>query len=142
MASCWNGILLKLTHLVYTFNAKKRDITVLKARGKRALADVIMLLQNDVSHGVRRCNAIFTLRQLIYLLDFFSAMAESWKMLCFRLLLCVRIEIDQLYCVNSVLIHRVSVSRTKKQTFTLHARDLIFFTTNLQTVNNYSTIHC
>ena len=39
-----------------------------------------------------------------YWRDFFSAMAESWKKLktsnVFRRLLCVRIEIDQLHCVN------------------------------------------
>ena len=36
--------------------------TVLKARGKRALAGVnCNVVQNDVSRGVRRCNVVFTL---------------------------------------------------------------------------------
>ena len=40
-----------------------------------------------------------------YRREFFSAMVESWKKLMdskmyFRRLLCVRIEIDQLHCVN------------------------------------------
>ena len=56
--------------------------------------------------------------------DFFSAVAESWKKLktsvCFRRLLRVRIEIDQLE----------------------RDRDFIFFTTDFQTMNYYSTIHC
>ena len=30
----------------------------------------------------------------------------------------------------------------KDESLALHARDLIFFTTDLQTVNYYSTIHC
>ena len=40
---------------------------------------------------------------------------RSWRLrMCFRRLLCVRIEIDQLQCVNwSVIIHCLSVSCTK-----------------------------
>ena len=34
-------------------------VTVLKVRGKRALADVNNQLNNDASHGVRRCNIVF-----------------------------------------------------------------------------------
>ena len=62
--------------------------------------------------------------------DFFSAMVESWKKLkassVFRRLSCVRIKIE-------------SVSCTK---INLCACHLVFFTTDLQTVNYYSTIHC
>ena len=92
---------------------------------------------------------------------------RSWRLrMCFRRLLCVRIEIDQLHCVNYwVIIHWLSVSWSKinhsrcalviwsslhltskqwiiTQSLALRARDLIFFTTDLQTVNYYSTIHC
>ena len=40
---------------------------------------------------------------------------RSWRLwMCFRRLLCVRIEIDQLHCVNCwVIIHCLSVSCTK-----------------------------
>ena len=62
--------------------------------------------------------------------------------MCFRRLLCVRIEIDQLQCVNCwVIIDCLSVSCTKMN-YSRCACDLIFFTTDLQTVNYYSTIHC
>ena len=56
------------------------------------IADVIDLLENDVIHGVRRCNVVFTLeRRYKYMLtyatwskywwEFFSAEAEIWKKL-------------------------------------------------------------
>ena len=35
------------------------NVTVLDTRGKRALAD-LFVTANYVSHGVRRCNAVFT----------------------------------------------------------------------------------
>ena len=38
------------------------NVTVLKAKEKGALADVI-LLQNEVSHSVRQSNVIFTLER-------------------------------------------------------------------------------
>ena len=64
-------------------------------------------LQNDVSHYVRRCNlkpftntCQHTFETVQLLQDLFSAEAESWKKLktsmCFRRLLRVRIEKDQL----------------------------------------------
>ena len=63
--------------------------------------------------------------------------------MCFRRLLCVRVEIDQLQWVNClVIIHCLSVSCKEDKSLALRARDLIFFTTDLQTVNYYSTIHC
>ena len=66
-------------------------------------------MQNDGSHYVRRCNlkdltntctCQHTCETVQLLQDFFSAVVESWKKLktsmCFRRLLRVRIEIDQL----------------------------------------------
>ena len=38
-------------------------VTVLKAGGKHMVADVIAT-QNDVSHGVRWCNIVLTLKRL------------------------------------------------------------------------------
>ena len=51
-----------------------------------------MLLENDVIHGVRQCNIVFTLERRYkymymyatwskYWREFFSAKAESWKKL-------------------------------------------------------------
>ena len=69
-------------------------------------------------------------------------MAESWKKLkiknVFRRLLCVRIEIDQLLCNNSLFVGQLYEDKP----LALGTRDLIFFTTDLQTVNYYTTIHC
>ena len=57
------------------------------------IADVIVLLENDVIHGVRRCNVVFTLERRYkytckrmrrgskYWREFFSAEAEIWKKL-------------------------------------------------------------
>ena len=56
------------------------------------IADVICKWTNDVIHGVRRCNVVFTLeRRYKYMktyatwskcwLEFFGAKAESWKKL-------------------------------------------------------------
>ena len=63
--------------------------------------------------------------------------------MCFRRLLCVRIEIDQnpvreLMSNNSLFVGQLYEDKS----LALRARDLIFFTTDLQTVNYYSTIHC
>ena len=54
------------------------------------IADVIVLLENDVIQGVRRCNIVFTLERRYkymytyatwskYWREFFSALAEIWK---------------------------------------------------------------
>ena len=62
--------------------------------------------------------------------------------MCFRRLLCVRIEIDQF---SSELLSNSSLfvgQLYEDKSLALRARDLIFFTTDLQTVNYYSTIHC
>ena len=61
--------------------------------------------------------------------------------MCFRRLLCVRIEIDQLRELlsnNSLFVGQLYEDKS----LALRARDLIFFTTDLQTVNYCSTIHC
>ena len=58
----------------------------------------------------------------------YRKVGRSWRLqICFHRLLWVRIEIDQLY---------------EDKSLALRARDLIFFTTDLQTVNYYTTIHC
>ena len=44
---------------------------------------------------------------------------------------------------KSALVHEVFVGQLyEDKSLALRARDLIFFTTDLQTVNYYSTIHC
>ena len=73
--------------------------------------------------------------------DFFSAMAESRKKLKTASLFSSFIVrsnrnrsalVRELLCNNSPFVGQLSV----------RARDLIFFTTDLQTVNYYTTIHC
>ena len=62
--------------------------------------------------------------------------------MCFHPLLCVRIKIDQLQCVKLLSNSSLFVGQLcKNKSLVLRARDLIFFTTDLQTVNYYSTIH-
>ena len=64
---------------------------------------------------------------------------RSWRLqMCFRRLLCVRIKIDQLLSNNSMFVGLLYEDKP----FALRALDLIFFTTELQTMNYYSTIHC
>ena len=68
--------------------------------------------------------------------------AEDFKCV-FGRLFCVRIEIDsapvrELLSNNSLLVGKLY----KDKSLALRARDLIFFTTDLQTVNYYPTIHC
>ena len=62
--------------------------------------------------------------------------------MCFCRLLCVRIEIDQLQSElmsnNSLFVSLLYEDKS----LAIHARGLIFFTTDRQTVNYYSTIHC
>ena len=60
----------------------------------------------------------------------------------FRHLLCVRIEIDQLLCVNCWVINSLFVGQVyEDKSHGLCTQDLIFFTTDFQTVNSYLTIH-
>ena len=57
--------------------------------------------------------------------------------MCFRLLLCVRIEIDQLQCMNFLFSNNsLFVGQLyEDKSLALLAPDVIFFTTELQTVN-------
>ena len=58
--------------------------------------------------------------------------------MCFRRVSCVRIEIEQLLCNNSLFVGQLYEDKS----LALRPRDLIFFTTDSKTVNYYSTIHC
>ena len=66
--------------------------------------------------------------------------AEDFK--CVFVIYFVRIEIDQPQCIsmsnNSLFVSKLY----EEKSLTLRAPDLIFFTTDVQTVNYYSTIHC
>ena len=46
--------------------------------------------------------------------------------------------VRELLCNNSLFVGQLY----KDKSLALRARDLIFFTTDLQTVNFYTTIHC
>ena len=46
--------------------------------------------------------------------------------------------VRELVCNNSLFVGQLY----KNKSLALRARDLIFFTTDLQTVNYYTTIHC
>ena len=79
--------------------------------------------------------------------DFFSAMAESWKKLkTSNLFSSFIVSSDRirsalvraLLCNNSLLVGQLYEDKS----LALRARDLIFFKTDLQTVNYYTTIHC
>ena len=79
--------------------------------------------------------------------DFFSAMAESWKKLKTSNLFSSNIMssnrnrsalVRELLCNNSLFVGQLYEDKS----LALRARDLIFFTTDLQTVNYYTTIHC
>ena len=79
--------------------------------------------------------------------DFFSAMAESSKKLKSSNVFSLFIV-----CPNrsrSALVRELLSNNSpfvglwyEDESLALRARDLIFFTTDLQTVNYYSTIHC
>ena len=79
--------------------------------------------------------------------DFFSAMAESWKKLKTSNLFSSFIVssnrnrsalVRKLLCNNSLFVGQLYEDKS----LALCARDLIFFTTDLQTANYYTTIHC
>ena len=86
-------------------------------------------LENDVIHGDRRCNVVLRLKDVTIKCKRMRRslsiggsssvqwrnVGRSWRLwMCFRCLLCVRIEIDQLQCVNCwVITHCLSVSCTK-----------------------------
>ena len=71
-------------------------------------------------------------------------MAESLKKLklqiCFRCVLYVRIEIDERDLLSNN--KQFAGQLYEDKSLALRARDLIFFTTDLQTVNYCTTIHC
>ena len=74
-------------------------------------------------------------------------MAESWKKLKISnvfLLLIVSSNGNRLALVRELLSNNsLFVSRLYEgKSLALRTRDLIFFTTDLQTVNYYTTIHC
>ena len=79
--------------------------------------------------------------------EFLSAMAESWKKLktsnvfssftvCYNRNRSATVR--ELLSNNSLIVGQLYDNKS----LALRARDLIFFTTDLQTVNYYSTIHC
>ena len=79
--------------------------------------------------------------------DFFSAMVESWKKLKTSNLFSSFIVssnrnrsalVREFLCNNSLFVAQLYEDKS----LALRARDLIFFTTDLQTVNYYTTIHC
>ena len=79
--------------------------------------------------------------------DFFSAMAETRKELKTSNLFSSFIVssnrnrsalVRELLCNNSLFVGQLYEDKA----LALRARDLIFFTTDLQTVNYYTTIHC
>ena len=79
--------------------------------------------------------------------DFFGAMAESWKKLKTSnlfspFIVCLNRNrsalVGELLSNNSLFVGQLYEDKS----LALRARDLIFFTTDLQTVNYYSTIHC
>ena len=79
--------------------------------------------------------------------DFFSAMAESPKKLKSS-----NVILSFIVCSNqnrSALVRELLSNNSpfvgqlyEDKSLALRCRDLIFFTTDLQTVNYYSTIHC
>ena len=81
--------------------------------------------------------------------DFFSAMAESWKKLKTSNLFSISSFIVSSNRNRSALVRELLYNNSlfvgqlnEDKSLTLRARDLIFFTTDLQTVNYYTTIHC
>ena len=79
--------------------------------------------------------------------DFFSAMAESWKKLKTSNLFSSFIVslnrnrsalVCELLCNNSLFVGQLYEDKS----LALCTVDLIFFATDLQTVNCYTTIHC
>ena len=74
-------------------------------------------------------------------------MAESWKKLktsnVFSLFIVCKNRnrsalVRELLCNNSLFVGQLYEDKS----LALRARELIFFTTDLQTVNYYTTIHC
>ena len=79
--------------------------------------------------------------------DFFCAMAESWKKLKTSNVFSLSIVnsnrsrsalVRELLCKSSLFVGQLYEDKS----LALRTRDMIFFTTDLQTVNYYTTIHC
>ena len=79
--------------------------------------------------------------------DFFSTMAESWKKLktsnvVWLFIVCSNRNryalVHDLLSYNSQFVGQLYEDKS----LALHTGDLIFFTTDLQTVNYYTTNHC
>ena len=112
------------------------------------------MIKRDVSNGVRRCSLKDVTRVCKRLRNspafggnFFSAMAESSKKLKSSNVFSVFIVcsnrnrpalVRELLSNNSLFVGQLYEDKS----LALRARDLIFFTTDLQTVNYCSTIHC
>ena len=43
------------------------------------IADVIVLLENDVIHGVRRCNVVFTLERRYKYMSTYATWSKYWR---------------------------------------------------------------
>ena len=78
-------------------------------------------------------------------------MAESWKKLKTSNLFSLFIVssnrnrtalVRELLCNNSLFGGQLYEDKSLDKSLALHAHDLIFFTTDLQTVNYFTTIHC
>ena len=79
--------------------------------------------------------------------EFLCTMAESWKKLKTSNLFSSSIVssnrsrsalVRELLCNNSLFVGQLYEDKS----LALRARDLIFFTTDIQTLNYYTTIHC
>ena len=106
-----------------------------------------LLLVNDVIHGVRRCNVVLRLKDVTNTCKRMRRglsiggsssvqrreVGRSWRLqICFRRLLCIKIEIDQLQCViccvlstYDMIISHALESRTRTEKT---ARSLILVT--------------
>ena len=122
---------------------------------KRALADVSCHCKNDAVMALDGVTSFLRLKDiknackhLRNSLTFcgisslhWRKVGRSWRLqICFHHLLWVRIEIDQLKCVSCcVIIHCLSVSCKKIN----HSHcALVIWSSYLQTVIYYTTIHC
>ena len=124
-----------LTHLTYRDNAKQKRVisnnivTVLRACGKHALADVNCYCEMTSIVALDGVMSLLRLKDVTYLCKHmrhsptigrissvqWRKLRRSWRLqVCFCRLLCVRIEIYQLKFVNGwVIIHCLLVSCTK-----------------------------
>ena len=99
----------------------------MKARGRRALADVIFYSKMTSAMALDGVMSFLRLKDVTYTCKYmrhnptidgtssvqWPKVGRSWRLqMYFRRLLCVKIEIDQLYCINCwVKIHCRSVVR-------------------------------